>query len=73
MKLILLFSVKNQTYTVIDHNLEDSVGHTHTNFLRKQGLPAFSHDQPTEHKGKAESCPECKQLIDATIAKGGMK
>lgn len=73
MKLILLFNTRNQSYTLIDHNLEDADAKRETDTLRQQGLPAFSHHQPTLHDADVQDCPYCISLINATMEKGGSK
>jgi len=65
--LVLLFSARDNAYSIIDHNLTEDEAKTSVSGLRKQGLPAFRMEQRSPHfLTDAGGCCACAKDIGAS-------
>lgn len=64
MNLVMLFSTKENTFTVLDHNLTHGEALKEMTRLRTDGLPAFILSYTDVHKGEAEKCKECEHQVE---------
>lgn len=63
---VLLFSRKDNNYTVLDHNLTVSEAKGSVEDLRSEGLSAFHMEQKNSHLSfDAESCGQCAREISS--------
>ena len=50
LKLVMLFNVRNQTHCICSHNLSAEEASQELEKLRRDGLPAFTVEQPTHRR-----------------------
>lgn len=68
LKAVMLFDRRNQTYSVCSHNLDADDAAQEVAELRRDGLPAFSVDQRSQHsKADPEECSACQTDIKHSI------
>lgn len=69
LKLVILYDPRNETYTVVEHNLNLQDAVTRAVFLREKHLPAFTVAQTTCHrKLETEQCAACKRDVKRNFA-----
>lgn len=80
MYLILLFDTREDTYTIINHNMTEEAAEAEMHRLRDvEKLPAFFMHQSkhtglndeASHEGDAERCPDCEREITFVFTERG--
>lgn len=74
LRVVILYDLREQTYTVVGHNLRESAAEAEVVRLRGERLPAFHVAQPTAHAGgDAARCISCRVAVEAAMRSGGRR
>jgi hypothetical protein len=72
LKLILLFNSRDESFTVVSHNLSEGDADGEIKRLRGEELPAYSLAQSGEHAAAdAESCRACARDVRDVMSRRG--
>lgn len=69
LKLVILYDPRNDTHTVVEHNLDPKDAVAEAVAMRKKRLPAFTVEQTTRHRAShREQCAACIRDVTKVFA-----
>lgn len=62
-KAVILFDTRENTFTILEHNLSGTEAQEEVTKCRADGLPVYVIDHPRLHLREAQECKSCYKIV----------